>query len=1109
MGQSIQSGGAITPVNGGTPSAKDIISQILYKSARFSFSLLLVFTLFAAQAYSMQIYVKIQTGKTITLEVESGDTFEQLKQKIQDKEGIPPSEQRLYYAGRLLADGQTLSENNIQRESTLHLIVRPSQGSGSILYVNNQVDTTVPEYDGSGDSWANAIPELRDALTWAADNETFWNAENTLQIRVAAGVYTPVVPNDPLNVTESEHEATFQLLNHVEIYGGFEGTEEPSFDLNDRDLEANLTILSGDIDGNDTSTDGVVTDTDDLVGTNSRNVVTSSGTDSTAILNGVTITAGYANWNYSDRTLRNGAGILNISGSPTLSQLTITGNRSNWQGGGIYNENGSPVLNDMVITGNHAEYGGGMYNNHAETSPVLTHVVISSNTASQDGGGMFNNDDTSPVLTNVKIINNTAGRVGGGMSFVNAFATLMNVTMVGNSGHWSYSGHGLYNHQSSIGIHNSIIWGNGSVGDLGDDIQYSLVQGQSENDSYTDENNHNLVSASDPLFTDPANGDLTLLPISPAINAGDPNTDLSLFLTDSDNNPIDLAGNPRVYDASGSGVIDLGAYEYQGQPETETLLTLTVDEGWRMLASPVAGQSYAEMLDSLWTQGVPGADYEGGEANVYTWDAGYDGTCLETDEETCPGWIAPPDGFENAIPAGTGFLIYVYTADDYDSGEGSFPKTLTLSGVRHSGDVSPQINSNEHGWTLAGNPYGQPIDFNQVTLSGVHGAAYVYDANATGIDPSGPVGEHGGAWRSVAGGYGDIPGGIIAPGQGFFVQTAEGAVNPSLTFSESNQTDGGEFYGKESPLRDYVRLEVQGEGLYNSAWIRFSAEGSMDPGDGDALELQPLSAHHAVLGTRKGDGTLMDIAHFPTEAPGLEIPLAVDATRTGTFTLSATDVDLPAGMSLYLHDRQTGESMAISDSGFEYEFHLTPDASRKEIPVSTQLSDAFWSGTAENRADGSTMGLTQRTNAAGRQVPVSAHRREASHNGIAASHVAISGPAKAAISADDRFMLTTTPGAPHNEIPGQAALDQNYPNPFNPATQITYHLPVQSQVHLEVFDVTGRKIATLVDEQMGAGSHTANFQAEFLSTGVYLYRLTVHGSDGTSQTLTRKLTLIK
>jgi hypothetical protein len=277
-----------------------------------------------------------------------------------------------------------------------------------------------PSATGTGNclSWANACT-LQTALTSAVSGDEIW---------AAAGTYKPTT--NPTNRT-----ATFHLKNGLALYGGFAGTETAR---DQRNPAVNVTVLSGDIDNNDSQTP-IITHLTTVTGntTNSYHVVIGA---TGATLIGFTITAGNANGSYPDN---DGGGMFNdYQSSPTLTNVTFSGNSAQF-GGGMYNYSNSPTLTNVTFSGNSAHSGGGMYN--YSNSPTLTNVTFNGNSATSEGGGMSNNYQSSPTLTNVTFSDNSAG-AGGGMSNSESNPPLTNVTFNGNS---AQLGGGMYNYSSS------------------------------------------------------------------------------------------------------------------------------------------------------------------------------------------------------------------------------------------------------------------------------------------------------------------------------------------------------------------------------------------------------------------------------------------------------------------------------------------------------------------------------------------------------------------------------------------------------------------------------------------------------------------------------------
>lgn len=441
--------------------------------------------------------------------------------------------------------------------STVSAFSTDAEPQSVILYVK-------PGANGSCSSWADAC-SLQTALYNAAAGDQIW---------VAAGTYKPT--------NDTNREATFQLKSGVAIYGGFPAA---GGGWETREWETNLTTLSGDI--------GVIGN----IGDNSYHVMTGSGVEATAVLDGFIISLGNANGSSPNNR---GGGMYNYSGSPTVTNVTLSDNNAEYSGGAMYNYSSNPGLSNVTISSNSATDNGGGMSNWYNSNPSLSNVTFSGNSAGS-GGGMLN-WDSSPSLRDITFSDNSAGSGGGGMYNYSGSPNLTNVTFSGNSVVYggggmynyesspsltnvtfssnsaNYEGGGVYNHRSSPSLTNvtfsdnsadscggmcnegnsnptltnAILWGNTPDQISGDSaiVTYSDVQG-----GYAGVGNINI----DPLLGSLAdNGGFTqthaIATSSPAIDAGDPN-----LCPDFDQRGFP---SPIDGDSNGTAVCDMGAYEY-------------------------------------------------------------------------------------------------------------------------------------------------------------------------------------------------------------------------------------------------------------------------------------------------------------------------------------------------------------------------------------------------------------------------------------------------------------------------------------------------------------------------------------------------------------------
>ncbi len=293
-----------------------------------------------------------------------------------------------------------------------------------IWYVNDDANGAA-----TGANWPDAFTELQSALSVAQPGDQVW---------VASGVYRPDF-DVSTGLHSDNRSASFELHEGVALYGGFAGVE---ILLEDRAGLFDQTILTGEIGAEGNQAD------------NSYHVVTGSGADASAVLDGFTITAGRANGLSPDDR---GAGMYNDNGSLTVVHCHFSNNRAEADGGGMFNTNGSlPLLTECTFSNNSAEAGGGMYNNISQ--PTVSDCTFRGNTAfTFHGGGMYNSN-SSPKVSRCTFIANIAYNDGGGMFNLGGGPTITDCTFIENVVNaW---GGAMYNNSAASKVINCVFTGN-------------------------------------------------------------------------------------------------------------------------------------------------------------------------------------------------------------------------------------------------------------------------------------------------------------------------------------------------------------------------------------------------------------------------------------------------------------------------------------------------------------------------------------------------------------------------------------------------------------------------------------------------------------------------
>ncbi len=479
-------------------------------------------------------------------------------------------------------------------------------------------------------------------------------------------------------------------------------------------------------------------------------------------------------------------------------------------------------------------------------------------------------------------------------------------------------------------------------------------------------------------------------------------------------------------------------YFYNQQKE------ITGTQGFRMLTSPTYGTIFDEHLSEFWTQGFTGADAlttNPSQTNVWTWD---------TDAQS---FVSLANQQTDSLKPGQGYLLYMYTDDNYDGSPEGFPKNLSTrkfrgGGFPNAGEVSVVDELPDGNFYLAGNPYGSTIDwdFSGVSKTNLSNTIYIYDHSTS-------------QYISWNGSMGGIEDGRIAPFQGFFIQANGGEGTLSIRERAKRNHYNIPLY-KDSGLDSPQVLKISASaGAYSSdIWIGFQEGGEVNKDRFDGLFLQPLSNSFLRLATVIENGDLLQLNALPKQPE--------------------EQMEFPLDLSGSIEDEYAELKVEGIESFKDWEFYIIDTFEKKELLLNEEGKiDLLINKLPSQKSTNSLFSSPK--------IPKRLAEQEYRYK------IAIR--QKTAVSVE-----------PSNEDPVKFSLSQNFPNPFNPTTTIRYSVEDAGNVTLTVYNLMGQQVATLVNKQQNSGDFNVTWDASDVASGMYYYQLVSNG-----QTITRKMTLIK